>query len=58
MYQTEKDIGTLVKRFGRMIYLVKGAKTAHLNHTKSRHTDEENDIPVDVEPIEVLFRHI
>ena len=30
----------------------------HLNQTKSRHTDEENNTPVDVEPMEVLFRHI
>ena len=26
----------------------------HLNQTKSRHTDEENDTPY-VEPMEVLF---
>ena len=27
----------------------------HLNQTKSRHIDEENDTPVDVEPMKVLF---
>ena len=27
----------------------------HLNQTKSRHTDEVNDTPVDVELMEVLF---
>ena len=27
----------------------------HLNQTKSRHIDEEKNIPVDVEPMEVLF---
>ena len=41
-----------------MIHLVKGPKTVHkmhLNQTKSRHIDEENDTPIDVEAIEVLF---
>ena len=61
MYQTGKrywEVGTIVKRIGRMIYLVKGPKMALkklLNQTKSRHTDEENDTPVDDEPMEVLF---
>ena len=61
MYQVGKrywDAGTIVKRIGRMTYLVKGPKMVHkrhLNQTKSRHTHEENDTPVDVEPMEVLF---
>ena len=41
-----------------MIYLVKRPKMvhkSHLNKTKSNHIDEENDTPVDVEPMEVLF---
>ena len=40
------------------IYLVKGSKMVHKRHltqTKSRHTDEVNDTPVDVKPIEILF---
>ena len=54
MYQTGKiywKAGTIVKRIGRMIYLLKGPKMVHkrhLNQTKSRHTDEEDDTPVDV----------
>ena len=61
MYQMGKrywEVGIIVKRIGRMIYLVKGPKMVHkrcLNQTKSRHTDEENNTQVDVEPIEVLF---
>ena len=41
-----------------MMYLVKEPKMVHkrhLNQTKSRHIDEEDNSPVDVEPIEVLF---
>lgn len=41
-----------------MIYLVKGSKMVHkrhLNQTKSRYTDEENDTPMAVEHMEVLF---
>ena len=48
----------IFKRIGRMIYLVKGLEMAHkrhLNQIKSRYIDEENNTPVDVEPIEVLF---
>ena len=54
MYQTGKrywEVGTIIKRIKRMIYLVKGLKMVHkrcLNPTKSRHIDEENDTPVDV----------
>ena len=51
-------MGTIVKRIGRMIYLVIGLKMvhkSHLNQTKSRHIDEENNTPVDVELMEVLF---
>ena len=45
------------QRIGRMIYLAKGPKMVHkkhLNQTKIRHIDEENDISVDVEPMEVF----
>ena len=60
-YQTKKkywEVGTLIQRIGRMIYLVKGPKMMHkrhLNQTKSRHINEKNDTPVDVEPMEVQF---
>ena len=49
MYQTGKrywGVGTIVKRIGRMIYLVKRPKMVHKRHwnqIKSRHIDEEND---------------
>ena len=61
MYQIGKrywEVGTIVKRIGRVIYLVKGPKMVHIRHlnqTKSRHTDKKNDTPVDVESMEVLF---
>ena len=61
MYQSGKSYwkaGTIVKRFSRMTYLVKGLKMVHkrhLNQTKSRHTDEENDTPLDVKSMEVVF---
>ena len=48
----------LSKEWGRMIYLIKGPKKVykrHLNKKNSRHIDEENDTPVDVEPMEVLY---
>ena len=56
----EKDIGKLElsSKIGRIIYLVKGPKMMHkgnLIKQKSRHTDEENDTPEDIEPMEVLF---
>ena len=41
-----------------MIYLTKGPKTVHkrhLNQTKSRHTDEGNNAPVNVEPMKVFL---
>ena len=41
-----------------MIYVVKGPKIVHkghLNQTKSGNRDEENNITVDVEPMDVLF---
>lgn len=61
MYQTGKnywEVETIVKRISRMIHLVKGPKMVHKRHwnqTKNGHMDEENDTPVDVEPMEVLF---
>ena len=64
MYLTEKkywEVETIVKRIRRMIYIVKESKLMlqrHLNQTKSRYTDEENNTLVDVAPKEVFFRHI
>ena len=52
------EVGTIVKRISRVIYLAKGPKIVHkrhLNQIKSRYIDEENDTPVDVELMEVLF---
>ena len=49
MYQTRKsywDVGTIVKRISRMIYVVKVQKVVHkrnLNQTKSWRIDEVND---------------
>lgn len=60
MYQTGKrywEVGTIVQRIGRMIYLVKGPEMMHKRHCnqiKSRY-NEENDTPMEVEPMEVLF---
>ena len=51
------EVGTI----GKMIYLVKGPDIVHkrhLNQTKNRHIDEENDTPMVVEPMEVLFQYI
>ena len=49
----------IVKWIGWMIYLVKGLKMvlkgAWIKKKKRRHTDEENDTPVDVEPKKVLL---
>ena len=55
MYQTGERYH---QNIDRLIYLVKGPKMMHkkhLNQTKSRHINEENDTPVDVEPMEFLF---
>ena len=52
------EVGTIDKKNGRMIYLVKWPKMVHKRHldqAKSWHLDEENDTPVDVEPMEVLY---
>ena len=52
MYQTGKsywEVRTIVKRIGRMVH------KRNLKQTKSRYTEEVNNIPVDVEPMEILF---
>ena len=45
MYQTGKtywEVGTIVKRIGRMIYLVKGPKMVHKRHLKKKKSIQMN----------------
>ena len=61
IYQMGKkywEVRTIIKRICRMIYLVKGPKMIQVpfgHLTKSKHTDKENAIPVDIESMEVLW---
>lgn len=61
MYQSNKtywEVRTVVRRIGKMVYLVKGPEMVHKRHynqIKSRCSTEENTTLDEVEPMEVLF---
>ena len=48
-------VGTIVKRIGKIIYLVKGPKLVPKCTWIKQKVNEENDSPLDIEHVEILF---